>query len=789
MIKHHLKIACRNIIKGKFYAILNISGLALAIGCCILVYLYTSYQLSFDNYHNRANTIYRVVYELHLQKTEYDKGGSIAAYTALKSQSTYVKQAAVSVGNQSFIVNVNGNLNKRFREEKNIAFTNSEWFKLFTYSWLNGNAAQLDEPNTVALTKKQATKYFGNEDPMGRTIQINGQQLKVVGLLADSPFNTDLRSDMYVSFLSVKTLLPKIEPAFFTDWGYLMTTNSVFVSLEDENQKSAVEQQLKQMTKQHLGDGAKYYTFKLLPLSELHFDARYGGKVQKILLVILGAIALLIIIIAGINYINLVLAGQTRRSIEIGTRKVLGGSASQLFMQFMVESLLNVIIAVVIAAIGVVLVLPSINNLLFDNAPIHILSYGKLFLFLGILLLVLTIATGIYPAFILSRANIFKALKNTVAGLQAGYSRKVLVLLQNVVAQGLIACTIIIVMQVQFLKNTDKGFSRKSVIMIPIGEADEVKKEQLRQSLASMPGVQSFSFCRRSPSSDSQMGATIKFDNRDWEKWPARFAIGDSAYCGTFGLQIVAGRNIRANPPVPEYLINETMAAMLHTKSNNDIIGKKLIPGDGPGVIVGIVKDFNVRSLLEPIEPSVLLQNKNQQGNLAVKLSGQTSAALAELQKTYIRIFPDKVFTYQFVDDEIAGLYKVQILQQKLISGAAFIAIFISSLGLLSLISLITQHRTKEVGIRKVLGASIAQISLLLSKDLLIMVVTALVIACPIAWWLMNKWLQGFAYRITISWWMFAFAAIIALVIALVTVSFQSIKAAIANPVKSLRSV
>jgi putative ABC transport system permease protein len=789
MIKNNFKIAWRTIVKRKFHSILNISGLALAIGCCILIYLYTSYQLSFDTYHKRADNIFRLVYELHLTKTEYDKSGSVASYNALKSGSAYVKQAAISIGNQSFIVNIADNSGKRFKEEKNIAFTNSEWFKLFSYNWLKGDAAQLDEPNTAALTQKQAIKYFGDADPMGKTLLINGEQIKVIGILADAPFNTDLRSDIYLSFLSIKPLLPKTEKGFFTDWGYLNSSNSIYVALGDPNQQAAVEKQLVQMEKAHIGDGGKYYTFKLLPLKQLHFDPNYDGKIQKPLLVTLGAIGLLIIIIASINYINLVIAGQTRRSVEIGTRKVLGGSAMQLFMQFMVESLLNSIIAIAVAITFVLLILPRVNNMLFDGDPIHILSYTKLALFLGVILLVVTVGTGIYPALLLSRANIFQALKNNIGNVQAGTNRKILILLQNVVAQALIICTIIIVLQVRFLKTTDLGFSRKFVVTVPVGDVSESQKELLRERLKTIPGVRSLSYCRRSPSSDSHMGATVKFGNREWEKWPTRFAIGDSAYCKTFGLQLVAGRNIRENPPIPEYVINETMATMLHVKNRNEILGKELIPGDVKGIIVGIIKDFNVRSLAEPIEPSVVLENKSLQVNLAVKLSGEnTQATLNAINKEYTAIFPDQVFTYQFVDDEIAQLYKTQILQQKLIWAGSGIAIFICSLGLLGLISITTLYRTKEIGIRKVLGASVTQITTLLSKDLLVIVILALFISSPIAWWVMNKWLQGFAHRIEVQWWIFAFTGVLAIFIAFVTISFQSIKAALANPVKSLRS-
>jgi len=789
MIKLYLKTAWRSISKRSFYTILNISGFALAIVCCTFIYLYISYQLSFDSYHKRADAIFRVVYELHLQKTEYDKGGSVAVYTALRAENPRVSQAAIALNNQTFVVNINGDANKRFKEEKNIAFTDAGWFKLFTYHWLSGSPNSLNEPNTAALTKKQAEKYFGDADPMGKTITINKQQVKVIGVIADSPYNTDYKADVYLSFSSIKSLMPGTEPGFYTDWGYLMSTNSVFISLAHPEQKAAVEQELARLTKAHLGDGAKYYSFKLLPLNEAHFDSRYGGKVQKPLLVTLAVVGLLIITIASINYINVMIAGQARRSVEIGTRKVLGGSTTQLFMQFMTESLLCCVIAVIVAFAAVMALLPWVNNLLFSSEPVHILSYGRLALFLSGVLVLITIGTGVYPALVLSRVNVFRALKQNLWNLKAGTSRKVLIVLQNVVAQTLVACTIVIVLQVTFLKNTDKGFNRQSVVMIPVGILTPPQQEQFRQSLRAMPQVASFSFCNNAPSSDSQRGSTVKFGDRDWEKWPARFAIGDSAYSRTFGLQLIAGRNVSNSVAMPEYLINETMAKMLHVKNVNELLGQTLLPGDVKGKIVGIVKDFNVRSLMEPIEPSVILEQKDIQGNLAVKLSGaQTSATLSAIKNTYNRILPDQVFNYQFVDDEIASLYKAQDLQQKLTWCAAIIAIIISSIGLLGLISLVTVQRTKEIGIRKVLGASIANITAMLSREFLILVIMSFVIASPVAWLLMHAWLQTFAFRIAIHGWIFALAGAVSVLIALATVSLQSVKAASANPVKSLRS-
>jgi putative ABC transport system permease protein len=778
MIKSYFKIAWRNITARKFYTFLNISGLAIAISCCIVIYLYTSYNLSFDSYHKNSKNIFQLVSELHLKTVEYDKGASYREFREVRKQIPKVKGGAFTVINQSLIVNVSGDSKKRFKEDDNITFTNADWFKLFSFKWLAGNAAQLNEPNNVVLRETTARKYFGNTNPIGQILVINNRQIKVVGLIADAPYNTDLRSDLYLSFSSMP-MLPLYDKNFYTDWGYSST------------QKDAVEKQLADIeTKQWFKDAGKTFQFKLLPLSEVHFDTRYGGVVQKSLLWNLLIIGLLIIVIAVFNYINLTVAQQTRRATEIATRKVLGGSTRQIFMQFIIESLITSTIAIVLAVVLVLLLLPVANIWLFTGDPVYILCYTNLYLFIGVVLICITISTGVYPALLLSRISIAQALKNNMLNLSAGFGRKVMVVFQNTVTQSLIVCTIVIFLQVHYLRNTDIGFDRKSVIIIPIGQISASQKEEFSEALKRMPAIQSSTICRKPPSSDSKMGATIKYGVRaKWEAWPARFAIGDSGYCSTFGLHILAGRNIRNNKQTPEFLINQTMARMLEGNEVGNVLGKILMAGDTKGIIVGVVKDFNVKSLAEPIEPSVLLEDKNWQTNLAVKLSGaETAATLSKLQSAYQHILPDQLFSYQFVDEQIAKLYKKETIQQKLIWFSAIVAIVISSLGLLGLVSLIALQRTKEIGIRKVLGATATQISLMLSNDFLWMVLIAFVIAAPLSFLAMNKWLQRFAYRIHIDWWIFALAGTIAVVIAGFTICFQSIKAAIANPVDSLRS-
>jgi len=791
MTQSYLKIAWRSIVKNRFYSLLHILGLGLGIACCLFIYLFADFHLSFDRYHKKAERIYRVVHELHLDATSYDKGASYAMYKALKNESTQVEDAAILISDQDFTIRID---NQLYQSNKKGAFTSSEWFHLFDYHWLQGSPNQLDEPNTVALTQSFAKKYFGDKDPMGKTLLIESKYpVKVIGIIDDTRTNTDLKSDIYLSISSLKIIQPDIWDGYFTNWGYLNSTNNVFISLESQKDPFAVERVMKRMAEDHMGaDVSDYYTFKLLPLQDIHFDTRYGGTMQKSLLIILAIIGFGIMLVAAINYVNMVTAQQSRRSIEVGTRKVLGGSHLQLFTQFMTESVLISLIASLFALLLVWIVLPLANQSILMNEPIQIVSLSRFFLILMGIWLLVCLGSGLYPAYFLGRLKVYDALKNKVS-FEKEIGRKSLVVVQNVVAQILIIASLIMVVQVQFLQNTDKGFDRESVIMVPLPKEATANKTSLQQYLNEDPLVKSYSFCYRSPAHERVWGGTILFDQRpDWETWAPLYAIGDSAYIKTFGISLVAGRNFKSEGNIQEYLINETMLSKLGFKSADDVLGKQLLAGglndESRGTIVGVVQDFNTKSLLHAIEPTVIGYNKARQELLAIKLSGGTTKeVISNLQREWQVLFPDKIFNYQFFDDQIASLYKKESLQQKLIWMGAGIAIVISSMGLLGLLSIMMLKRTKEIGIRKVLGASVTSIFRLLSSDFVKLVLIAVLIASPIAWWIMNKWLENFAYRIEIHWWMFALTGLLAIVIALLTVSFQAVKAATANPVDSLR--
>jgi len=788
MIRNYLKATLRSLKRNPQYAALHVIGLGAAIACGLFIYQYISFHNSYDKYHPRASRTYKLVSDLLLEETSYNEGASYAIYQALKTKVAGVDLAAFAMINQDFTIRANGHL---FDSEKKGAFAASGWFKLFDYHWLAGRAEGLDEPNTVVLMASTATRFFGNADPMGKTIEVADVPLKVVGILADEPANTSLKNTFYISETSIKNILTGVEDGFFSNWGYLNSTNQVYVSLAAETTAAQVEKTLQTMTVDTFGEEAgKLYKFSLLPLTEMHFNGRYGGTIQKPLLAVLAIIGAAILLMALLNYANLSIAQYARRSAEIGTRRVLGGGRWQLFVQVMTESLSVAALATLFGIGLVVAAIPLGNSHLFATEPLPQFTVPQLAVASVAAWLTIGLAAGIYPAFAIGKIHLLQAMRQQV-GFGNPLGRKLMVVIQNTLSLCLILATLVIVSQVRHLQHTDIGFDRESVLMLslPKGHAND---GQWRAFLDSQPGVVAYSYCFRAPANHDQRGGTLRFDNRpDWETWPAKATFADSAYLHTFGIRLMAGRNLNTSAATPEYLINERMANQLGFDDVQAIIGKPLLFGgitDEPGIIVGVVNDYNTHALRKAIEPTVIGHNDPLMQSIAIKTNGNEVAAfVAKLEREWKIRYPDNVFHYQFVDDQITQLYAAESTQQQLIWIASALAVLISCLGLLGLVSLSVQRRTKEIGIRKVLGASVAGIFTLLSKDFVKLVLIAIIIAFPIAWWAMNKWLEDFAYRIDIQWWMFVTAGLAAVVIAVLTVSWQAIRAAVANPVDSLR--
>lgn len=802
MLKNYLRIAWRNIWKHKFYTAINIFGLSLSIACSIILFQFITYHLSFDTYHHDAKQVYRVVHTLTFDDgvPMYDQGAPLTLLKDIKATNPHVKAAGTLLRMHDITVAIpqNGGTGKKlFAEHENIGITDGRFFNLFDYTWEQGDKNQaLNQPNTVVLSHGLAQRYFGSQDVVGKTLVVNQKNtFTVTGVVKDHPANTDNRSDLFLSLATLNDIYPDIAQGLKDNWSFINSTTSVYLALQQGTDPKTVERDINRLNVKAQGaDMAKVYHFMLLPLNEVHFDIRFAGVIQHSLLTILGFIGLLLVVIACVNFINMATAQSFKRGREIGTRKVLGGSPLAIFMQFISETAYIVLFAALLAIAMVYAAIPVLNNWLQTQLSFNIFTDYRLIAFIIAVLAIVIFAAGTYPALILSRFKPVNALKNQI-GRQSqtlGLTRKGLIIVQNVIAQVLIICTILITLQVKYLKTADMGFNKNAMIMLPIPGNESGKTEYLRNRLLTDPAIKGVSFCHNAPASTNGNGGSIKYDTRDWEKFVGWTMVGDAEYIKTFGIRLLAGRNITESDGPREYLVNEVMMHMLNVKDPQQIIGKHFTAGDlsgKPGTIVGVVKDFNAKSLNNAIGPEYITTYRPRYQYAGVKISsGDPAAVISRIKKEWRAVYPDNVFEYRFLDEQIADFYQKEDLLNKLITSSAIIAIFISCLGLLGLISLLTLQRTKEIGIRKVLGASVANITGLISADFLKLVTVSVVIASPIAWLIMNKYLQDFAYRVDIKWWVFGATALIALFIACVTVSFQAVKTAMANPVESLRS-
>lgn len=798
MLSNYIKIAVRNLRKQKFYTTLNVLGLSLGIAGGLLLFQFIRYHLSFDRWHGKDGQLYRAVTDLHWDdgSVQPERGTPLDLTTALQKEAPEIKDEAVLLKVPLSTVGVEGAGGRKFFTEKDaIAYADQHWFNLFDYTWLKGNAASsLKDPYTAVITRRLAEKYFGREEPVGRTVTLDDQfTVTITGVLEDYPSNTDLTTDMFLSRATFGSVHPDMERDMHNGWGFINSWMQSFVWIPNNVPAGKIEAATRRIVKQYFHPSVQSaYYFHLQPVKDIHFDARYGGSMRRSLLVTLMIVGAFLVLIACFNFINLATAQSAKRAREIGTRKVLGGTSSSVFWQFMTEAACMVVVATVLSLVWVRLTLPVFHSWLQSRLSFDLLHDRMLLGFLLALAGTVTVVAGSYPALVLSRWKPVNALKQQVSETRSVLFRKGLVIVQHVVVQALIICTIIITLQIRYVKNADPGFSKESVMMIPVPDADKGKLAWLQQKLLAVPAIRTVSFCLSAPISEHYLGGSVRFDSRAWENFTARTIVADANYLPTFQLQLLAGRNLEPSDTAREFLLNETLMHKFGFNRPEDVIGHRVVDGtldDHGGTVVGVVKDFNVQPLYKSIEPVMITTLTSRYKFAAIKIgSGGQGAVREAIQKAWQTMYPDNVFDYHYVNEEMDDFYHKDDLLGKLINITAILAIVISCLGLSGLISFYAVQRTKEIGVRKVLGASVTGIVYLLSRDFLMMVAGALLVAVPVAWYFMNSWLHDFAYRITISWWVFVLAGLLSALIAMCTVSYQAIRAARANPADSLRS-
>ncbi|MFB9840852.1 ABC transporter permease [Mucilaginibacter ginsenosidivorans] len=812
MFKNYFKIARRNLVRNKSYTAINVTGLAVGIAVCMVIFIIIQYQTSFESFQTKKDRTYRVLTEYHSTESgevSYGKDLPFPWPIGLKTSFPQIEEVApifASHDDQLQIIGNNGNTEKVFKEQHGVFFTKPSFFKIFDFPLLDGTYASLKDPNNVLLTKAMAEKYFGDwKTAMGKTIkmQVGGYMFEhgtdvvtVSGILADIPANTDFQLKVVVSF---GTGFTGDYLASSHDWNTTVSGFGCYILLPPNTAIGNFNQQLSAYSRRVESAGNKD-SHTIQPLSAVHYDARvgnYSGKtVSHQLLNVLWLIAAFILLIGCVNFINLSTAQAVNRAKEVGVRKVLGSNKSQLQTQFIVETFLIVISAVVFAAVITWLSLNAVGRLLDLSLSFNLITDPAIILFLLAVTVVVTALAGFYPSIVLSRFNPVTALKSKLASNSGGISlRRGLVVFQFIVAQVLIIGTLIIVKQMDYFMDQPLGFDKDAVVTIPFRVDTTLmnKMEYLKRQLLSTNGVQTVSLNTNTPvENGNDTWSALKFDHAVKETdFKAITKFADEEYVPAYKLPLVAGRNLRQSDMTTEFLVNETLVKSLGLKKPEDIIGKEISIWDDQikCPVVGVLKDFNDRSFRDHVAPLIITQDKAMYNQLAIKLSTTHLATTMQLvKKVFDQTYPDYVFEYRFLDEKIASFYKQESQLSQLYKIFAVIAIFLSCLGLYGLASFMAVQRIKEVGIRKVLGASAGNIVYLFSKEFIVLIAIAFAIATPIAWYYMHQWLQDYVYRINISWWLFAAGGLASILIALATISFQAVKAAMANPVKSLRS-
>jgi putative ABC transport system permease protein len=804
MFENYFKTAVRNLFRNKKYSLINISGLAVGISVCLVIFIILQFELSFDQFHQKKDRIYRVVSEFHQSGksgVSYAAGVPAPLLYTLRTDFPQLEQTTgiFEAENQQVVVlDDNGQITKKFAEKKGVFYAEPSFFSMFDFPWLAGDpATALKEPASVVLTKEVADTYFGDwKQAMGKSIRINDQNLvKVAGVLAPIPPNTDFQFRLILSYNSLGFQKS-------TDFSSINNDNMCFVLLPPMMSAASFDAQLRaNANKYRPADNKDVRTIQ--PLSQLHYQAadrqisNYSGKtIDPAMVRTLWLIAVFILLIACVNFINLSTAQAVNRAKEIGVRKVLGSNKWQLKVQFILETVVIVIAAAFIALYLAYFALGSLRTVLALPLTGAMLFKPVIFLYLLIIIILVTVLAGFYPAIVLSGFNPVTALKNKQAAKAVkGISlRRGLVVFQFAVAQVLIIGTVVMVKQMDYFRTGSMGFDQEAVVNIPF-PTDSLSVTRLgymRDRLQRLNGVQHVTMCSNGPADEHYFLVPYAYDNAAKEaKEFALYKFTDSDYLKTYNLELAAGRNFQRSDSISEFIINAQFVKQLGETDPNNVLNKKMVIAGGglKGRIVGVVKDFHATSFKDKINPVLFINLPGNFRMVGVKLAtADIPTTMKEIQKIWSDLFPSYVFDYQFLNDKIAAFYKRESQLAHLYKIFAAIAVFLSCLGLYGLVSFMAVQRIREVAIRKVMGATSFNIIYLFSKEFLILVGIAYVIASPLAWYFMNNWLEDYAFRINISWQIFIIGALTSLITALGTVSLQAVKASLTPPARNLQS-
>ena len=808
MLKNYFKIALRNLWKNKGYSAINIIGLSMGIATCLLITLYVLDELSFDRYNKKADRIYRINADIKFGGDEQKLAVAPdpMAFTMVKDYPEVENAVRFRNYGPSLVKKGNENI-----KEERVIYADSSLFDVFTLPMIAGNPKKaLAEPNSVVITENIANKYFNSTNVLGKTLRFdNRNDFKITGVIKAVPENSHFNFDFFVSLAGVDEARQNIWLSFNFNTYLLLRKDADVSSFQrkfDEMLEKYMFPQAMELLKINAEDFKKsgnYVNLSLVPLTDIHLHsdriAELAPNSDVQVVYIFSIIAIFILLVACVNFMNLSTARSANRAKEVGIRKVLGTKRKNLVTQFLTEAVVMSLIAFVFAIAIALLLLPYLNQLALKNLTLSVLEHPVLLPVLIGFAIIVGLLAGSYPAWYLSAFRPIQVLKGTLAGgFKRSYLRSSLVVFQFFISIVLIISTIIIYNQLNYIRNKKIGFNKEQVILVRDAYVLDKKAETFKQEVLKYPEILSGTKSGYLPVSNSGRDNESLFPEGQIENDKAvstQVWTVDHDYVKTMGMQIVGGRDFNREFPTDSsaIILNETAVKLFGFSGNP--IGRKVTELEDLNAkttrdytVIGVVKNFNFESLRQNIG-SLVMKIGNNAGTISFRMKTTDMAqTINRIKTTWKNIAPNEPFTYSFLNEEFENMYRSEQRSGKIFISFAVLAILIACLGLFGLAAYAAEQRTKEIGIRKVLGATVSNIVSMLSKDFLKLVLIASLIAFPVAWWFMNKWLEDFAYRIHISWWVFVLASFVSIFIAIITVSFQAIKAALANPVKNLRT-
>ena len=791
MFKNYFITAIRNLVRSKGSASINLFGLTLGIASSLILFLIVRHLDNFDRFHSNSESIYRIATEFDDNNSggkEYQSGIPAVLPDAFRIDFPEAKEVTHIQYENGGVISIpkqKGDY-KKYEEKHGIAFIEPNFFNIFDRKILLGNPIKaLDEPNEAIISKKLALKYFGKEDAIGEIFRYELKDYKVSALMEDAPNNTDLPFEIMLSYVTIKTEREK------SGWHSISSDEQCYILVEGNDNLQKIKSRLPEFGKKYLADDAEDERFVVQPFAEIHYDDRFGNynynTVSKGMLSVFGVIAIFLIITACINFINLSTAEAIKRSKEVSIRKTMGSTRSQLIIQFLGEASL-VSFAAMVLGLGVAeMGLRFLNPFLDLSLQLNFSNDWGLWIFVITVFVLVSLLSGLYPSFVLSGFDPIAAMKNKTSNKNSsGFMlRRALVVLQFCISQFFIIGTIVLISQMNYFRNKELGFAKDAIITIGLPNTKAVKT--LRDEISRIPGVEMASLSNTPPSSGSVSGTGFKTE--DGKEYGTQVKTIDDKYIPLYQLTMVAGKNVADRDSVQGCIVNEKLAKMIGYNNPSDLLGKRLDFWSKKTEVIGVVKDFHTVSLHQSIDATIMFNQVSGYRNLSVKVNqAKFQETIKQIQQKWDAAYPEFLFGYQFMDEQIKNFYEREEKMSTLLTVFTSIAIFIGCLGLFGLATFMANQKTKEIGVRKVLGASVESIVFSFSKEYMKLIVIGFLLAAPAAWYVMNQWLNGFAYKIELGPTIFISGLSITFFIAVFTVGYRSYTAATVNPAQSLKS-